>query len=108
MPVISADYLYFLGERSARKELADSCLERPCLEGNLFSLAANQRDGRFLPIPKRQCFENLNWAGVHTLFSQEDSEGMTPFQKLKGRTWQIALPSFRRNRGLSPPGEEQA
>ena len=36
-----------LGERSARKELADSCLERPCLEGNLFLLAANQRDGRF-------------------------------------------------------------
>ena len=37
----------------------------------------------------------LEYAGVlHTLFSQEDSEGMTPFQKLKGRTWQIALPSF--------------
>ena len=37
----------------------------------------------------------IEYAGVlHTLFSQEDSEGMTPFQKLKGRTWQIALPSF--------------
>eukprot|EP00439_Symbiodinium_sp_Y106_P022321 s10774_g2.t1 len=36
----------------------------------------------------------IEYAGVlHTLFSQEDSEGMTPFQKLKGRTWQIALPS---------------
>ncbi|CAE7551092.1 unnamed protein product [Symbiodinium sp. CCMP2592] len=37
----------------------------------------------------------IEYAGVlHTLFSQEDSEGMTPFQKLKGRTWQVALPSF--------------
>ena len=37
----------------------------------------------------------IEYAGVlHTLFSQEDSEGMTPFQKLKGRTWQVALPCF--------------
>ena len=37
----------------------------------------------------------IEYAGVlHALFSQEDSEGMTPFQKLKGRTWQVALPSF--------------
>ena len=37
----------------------------------------------------------IEYAGVlHTLFSQEDSEGMTAFQKLKGQTWQIALPSF--------------
>ena len=37
----------------------------------------------------------IEYAGVlHTLFSQEDSEGMTPFQKLKGRTWQVALPFF--------------
>ena len=31
---------------------------------------------------------------LHTLFSQESHEGMTPFQRIKGRRWQVALPCF--------------
>ena len=51
----------------------------------------------------------IEYAGVlHTLFSQEDSEGMTPFQKLKRPDLADSSTKFRRNRGLSPPGEEQA
>ncbi|CAE6933232.1 RE2 [Symbiodinium sp. CCMP2592] len=37
----------------------------------------------------------IEYAGVlHTLFSQELHEGLTPFQRIKGRKWQVALPCF--------------
>ena len=37
----------------------------------------------------------VEYAGVlHTLFSQELHEGLTPFQRIKGRKWQVALPCF--------------
>ena len=37
----------------------------------------------------------IQYAGVlHMLFCQEDSWGLTPFQPMKGRTWQAALPNF--------------
>lgn len=31
---------------------------------------------------------------LRTLYSQEGAEGLTPFQRIKGRKWQIALPCF--------------
>ena len=35
----------------------------------------------------------VEYAGtLHTLFSQESHEGMTPFQRIKGTRWQVALP----------------
>ena len=37
----------------------------------------------------------VEYAGIlHTLFSQELHEGLTPFQRIKGRKWQVALPCF--------------
>ena len=37
----------------------------------------------------------VEYAGtLHTLFSQELHEGLTPFQRIKGRKWQVALPCF--------------
>ena len=37
----------------------------------------------------------VEYAGIlQPLFSQESNEGMTPFQRIKGRKWQVALPCF--------------
>eukprot|EP00439_Symbiodinium_sp_Y106_P005152 s6843_g1.t1 len=95
VPVISADYLYFSEKGVPGKSLRTVVLRDRASKAIFAHLLPTK--GTVGELPKDSVIFPwmIEYAGVlHTLFSQEDSEGMTPFQKLTGRTWQIALPSF--------------